>query len=672
MPVTPLKRTSLDKAKGLLTKFLAHQQALSGQIEQGAEEISGERQEKVLALSAAYEARKQAVASRDARQKRIEELPKDIADMEFQLVYALNRRSAFVRENAALERQRFDAKETYDETKLKMAAVDAEIELAMGAALDHAPKTSDPTVTLDPAIQEWAEKFGTLSKTETVAFFKASSEKAGAQIDLRKIDAEIANCEIERRGIERQIPLLEDEIAGLKSALLTAQNQQGAREDAVLVHQGTIDQIKTDLADLAHKSGLHEMLSVEAIAVDIALIEAHDEARDNLLSLKAALAALDASNLSTKDRKVFKPYLDKRAELVAVLRGIDRTASLFDKVPEFETIYDDGTDLAGSIDGYLVSSIFQDAAQRSRERLLQDPIKDQILKDVLEKNNASAPSDEHKVDSIGVDHSVLVAASKIGDKASLVVSDAQMDHVREAAQKDYDAKAQIIVERLLAAAAKVAEIQRHKDLDLTAADELYADLNATERRSELQRFKNMAPDDGTVVGLRAALRQALKLQGCPDPELWRRILGLSGNPDVRSAKQLNACDGETYPSHATFYADCLGAAAKNKISLTDKNDAKPKAGDIIDKLFGTGNKLGRAHSTLEVFGYDSKENPHAYYKSNGSHHLTKIPEAFASVVDGEDEGWIKEVGDHIREQLDDKIADLHAKVQHWLDTDGKR
>lgn len=674
MPIGPLNRSSLDKAIEQQKAFKAHKKSLEDRTGKSIPEISEERQAKLVTLTEAYEARKVAVAARARGQKTIDAFPDQIAEQELELVFLLNRRLGLVRERADLNRQRRDAMEKYQKAKNETKKVTASIEQALGEALSHAPKTTDGTPELDPAVREWASKFGALKKSETIEFFQATSVQVGAQLDLRKIDAAIADNQDDQDGLERTIPLQERAIELLKARLETARADQEQLASAVVDAQGKIDQIKSDLEDLTYREGLHKILGDESDALSLQLIEAFDEARQNLATIREPLAEVVSSKMASGDKGTVQGLSNRREELAALLKSINRSGPLFDRVADFERIYSDGRQIADEFNAYTLTSGFADAASRLRLRLLRGEVKDAVVKEVLNESNALQPSEAYHVDKLSIDDSLLQKLATQGKQGSLTVGVAEVEALRSAAQKDYAERLAKITDRLLREKAKEDELKRLSDLDEVAAEEEFVELNPSELASILQEFKEKSADDGTPLALRATLRDALKLQVCPDPALWRRILGLKAGKHFPSGPRFRDAVGNETDTHFSFYPDCFGPAAKGKISLYVKKN-KTTADFVMENLFHKGiSTKARVHATLEVYAPDHDNNPHVYYAWGRDGHAVNFDIAFEEMIetgdDSHDLDWEDHARVHVEEALGFKMGELKGRIETWLSSGG--
>lgn len=670
MPIGDLSRTVLDDAMQLHKAYLAHRESLKDRTLEDVDELSRQRQAKLQERALAYEERNEAIEARKQSEEAAREGEEAVKEQEFAIVFAQNRVSGLRQSLADLQKERRIAVEKHEKAQEKEDRVQKAIEEKLGGAVGNAPKSGDASPELDPEILKWASRFTVLEQRETAEFFQATSERIGTKLDLTRLDREIERCELEITRTKDTIPKLETDLEDLRQSIRNAEAARIRAQESVLEAQKKIDAANEALSNLEYREGLHKLLGEELDAVNLRVIDARAEAETNLEAVATGIGIVRSDALPDEVLKIVDGFRDERGELVNSLAGMGSGGLLTDQLPELDSIFKRAQDIARRFDTYEAGDFLKEALAARMKAL--ETARTEIVAETLDARNKQAP-EKFRIKEFAVDDGVLKEIARTCPATDFTVDGQALEPLRVAAAEAYDRAFNSNREAVLKREAEEAELERLRKLEEVAEEEEFGLLNTAEANSIVQAFKSKPVKDAEPELLRDALRDALKLQNCPDYALWCKILGLPYNTDVfYVANRFVDSTGYYYNVHVSFFADCVGSQANRKINLFKKEKTKHTPQEVMQKLFR--NNVGptaRAHATIEYYNKDGKK-PHVYYYNNKPLHFDTTYEQKIRIYDPCDTQWVAKGIAHSRTQLNNRMALLEARVKNWLDTDGKR
>jgi len=666
MPIGTLHRSRLTEATKLYEAYIGRREQHAPNLKVPFEGITAKRNEINIEIEKIAAERRRAVDKRDSDIAVVSGFPARSKDVANQIGRVKKDLDAEKLRLDQLEAARAEGLKRRDQALEASRKQEGEMAKLMGTGDMDTPWPSGSVPELSPEVRDWVEKFGTISRSETTAYFKVESEKFGALMDLRANGKEIETCKKRISDLEQQIVRQNETLDGLRHDESRAKSNDAGNQQDVLDIQKRIDGLHKDLENLVYIEMLHKVLGAELEAVLSAIRVAHADIVDSLTFVLGELRAVYHTDFAKKTKQqftIFETTWSNQNEVLKTLKlGTDPTISL----GVLDGALGQAQTFANGIDKWVSEDLLK-AARAARLRVL-DQIKFDICKEVASRRNSESLLDIGP-QRLSILYQVLEGIADRCEPGLPVVQDHLLEPLEIAAEAAYDRVQNEVIEENLKKSNDQVEINRLAALDQVGSEDAFKALKPAKRAGIIAPFKALPKDNATPDIVRAALKTAVEQLQKPTTARWRSILGLP-KKTFFVAKPFTDGSGETCEVHVSFFPDCFGPAMNSQITVFKTGSTtKHTPDEVMTLLFETGvGETFRAHTTIELLNR-GKAKPHCYLGGHAKNFQSVFNDA-VKVKDDHDANWITKCQTHLEKALNDRMEVIKGKVKAWLDRDG--
>lgn len=666
MTVGKLDRSKLDEAAELWKAYLSHCEVLGPRMTLTVEQIARQRDVKNQEIEGAVAERKRAVEMRNSDAALIARFAETTVDVQASLDRATKELSEEHSRLVDLKKSKTEGLKRREQAIANAAKQEAEMAALMGKGDMDTPWSSGALPELSTEVKDWVSNFVQVKKEQTIAYFKAESEKFGAVLDVRSIGLEIDACEKRTVELEEQIARNKETLVALRIEKERAEADAPQIIEEILAIQKRIDSFNADLDSLAYAEHLHSVLGAEAERALSAIREVLQEIQEGLSRSLSEIRAIYHPDFPAKIQKEFKAFeqdwIDQDKALKSFKLGKDPDANLVALNRQYDLVQSFATKIDVFVDTQLIKS-----ADEARVRVLA-VIRDSFCEEVTKKRN-SETGFSIRSNELLISQNVLKGISAKCEPTLPVVPAHLLGPLRDEADAAYSRVETALIEKSLSDEAEKARLAA---LDAVGKEDEFKTLKSTRRDAAIAAYKSKPKAEATPEIVRTALKDALSLQRRPTHGRWCAILSLPDNTFL-TASPFTDSMGNTSVVHVSFFRDCFGPAVKGGIGVYKDDTTKHTAAEVVKKLFEDGvDPPGRVHASIEIYDESGKLKPHFYYGGLNLHFKPVFTHAVlpADPLEQYDKNWISKAKAHAKKALDDQMALVEARVKAWLDSDG--